>query len=257
MNAIRLEMSQASVSIGRRRILDNISLSLPAGSMTVLIGPNGSGKTTLIRVLAGILRPQSGSVRCGSIDLRTASRTTIARHCAYLPQGTETDFEIRVEDAVAMGRYPHRSAWSGMQPADYDAVNWAIERSGLAGLRDRTLPTLSGGERQRVFIARALAQQAPVLLLDEPIASLDIGRQIELMALLQQLNAEGRTVLCALHDLRPALDFFPRALLLAGGRLVASGSTTEVIFGPEIESAFGVQVRRDQQLCFRQAAPRG
>ena len=170
-----------------------------------------------------------------------------------MPQNTETDFEIRVEDAVAMGRYPHLGPWSSMQRADYEAVAWAMERTGVTGLGERPLPTLSGGERQRVFIARALAQGAPILLLDEPISALDIGRQLELMALLQELNAEGRTVLCALHDLRPALDFFPRALLLAKGRLAATGSTEEVIFGPATESAFGVQVRRAEQLCFRPA----
>jgi iron complex transport system ATP-binding protein len=251
MNAPPVEASQVSYSISGQPILDDISLALPAGSMTVLIGPNGSGKTTLIRVLAGILRPVTGNVRYGSTELRTANRSAVARLCAYLPQNTETDFEIRVADAVALGRYPHLGSWSMMQRADYEAVAWAMERTGVIALRDRALPTLSGGERQRVFIARALAQGAPILLLDEPIAALDIGRQLDLMALLQELNAEGRTVLCALHDLRPALDFFPRALLLAGGRLAATGSTEEVIFGAATESAFGVQVRRAEQLCFR------
>ena len=254
MNAPPVEASQVSVRIGSQRILDDVTLTLPTGSMTVLLGPNGSGKTTLIRVLAGILCPVTGNVRYGSTDLRTTSRSAIAQLCAYLPQNTETDFEIRVADAVALGRYPHLGSWSAMQRADYEAVAWAMERTGVSALRDRPLPTLSGGERQRVFIARALAQGAPILLLDEPIAALDIGRQLELMALLQELNAEGRTVLCALHDLRPALDFFPCAILLAGGRIAATGSTEEVIFGPATELAFGVQVRRGEQLCFRTAA---
>jgi iron complex transport system ATP-binding protein len=251
MNAPLVSAHQLTVRIGNQRILDDVTLELPERSMTVLLGPNGSGKTTLIRALAGILRPSHGTVRYGSTELRAAGRSAVARLCAYLPQNTETDFEIRVADAVALGRYPHLGTWSVMQRADYEAVNWAMERTGVMALRDRALPTLSGGERQRVFIARALAQEAPVLLLDEPISSLDIGRQLELMALLQELNAEGRTVLCALHDLRPALDFFPSAVLLAGGRLAARGSTEEVIFGPATEAAFGVQVRRAEQLCFR------
>jgi iron complex transport system ATP-binding protein len=190
------------------------------------------------------------------MELSTASRAAIARACAYLPQITETDFEICVQDAVAMGRYPHLRAWSVLQRADRDAIAWAMERTGVIELRDRALPTLSGGERQRVFLARALAQGASTLLLDEPISALDIGRQLELMALLQELNREGRTVLCALHDLRPALDFFPRAMLLDHGCLAANGSTEEVVFGPAIESAFGVQIRRSEQLCFLPAASR-
>ncbi|HEX4150258.1 MAG TPA: ABC transporter ATP-binding protein [Pirellulales bacterium] len=250
MTPPRLSAVDVTVQIGRQRILDQVTLSLAPGSMTVLLGPNGSGKTTLIRVLAGMLRPGGGSLHLDAADLRSLDRAAIARHCAYLPQDTSTDFEIRVEDAVALGRYPHLGAWGAMRRADYDAVAWAIERAGLGQLRQRTLPTLSGGERQRVFIARALAQQSPVLLLDEPIAALDIGRQLELMALLAELNGEGRTVLCALHDLRPALDFFPQAMLLDAGRLAASGSTAEVIFGPALAAAFGVQVRRAEQICF-------
>jgi iron complex transport system ATP-binding protein len=112
----------------------------------------------------------------------------------------------------------------------------------LSALRDRTLPTLSGGERQRVFLARALAQEAPILLLDEPITSLDIGRQLELMALLTELHRDGHTILAALHDLRPAVDFFPRALLLADGLLRADGPTEAVVLGEALESAFGVRV---------------
>ena len=125
-----------------------------------------------------------------------------------------------------------------------------MERVGLTELRHRTLPTLSGGERQRVFIARALAQEAPVLLLDEPISALDVGRQLELMALLRDLHRDGHTVLAALHDLRPALEFFPRALLLNTGRLVAEGPTEDVISGQALASAFGVRVFRGVGLCF-------
>jgi iron complex transport system ATP-binding protein len=219
--------------------------------MTVLLGPNGSGKTTLIRVLAGVVRPIEGGVHLGGTPLRNLSRSAVARQCAYLPQQTSTDFEITVEDAVALGRYPHLGSWGAMGKADYDVVAWAMERVGLTSLRQRTVPTLSGGERQRVFIARALAQEAPILLLDEPISSLDVGRQLELMALLTDLHDEGRTVLAALHDLRPALEFFPHALLLNAGQLTATGPTDQVMFGPALEAAFGIEVQRAEQVCFR------
>lgn len=246
-----LRVSQVMVRLGRRPILQDISLTVPPGSMTVLLGPNGSGKTTLIRVLAGILPPTAGSVHLGESPLHRLSRPALARQCAYLPQQTATDFEIRVEDAVALGRYPHRGSWGAMTRHDYEVVAWALERVGLTPLRHRTIPTLSGGERQRVFIARALAQEAPILLLDEPIAALDIGRQLELMALLAELHREGRTILTALHDLRPALEFFPHALLLHAGRIAAAGPTPEVIFGSPMEQAFGVKIERSEALCFR------
>lgn len=218
--------------------------------MTVLLGPNGSGKTTLIRVLAGILPPTAGSVVLGSTPLRTMGRSAVARECAYLPQQTVSDFDIRVEDTVALGRYAHIGSWAAMRQTDYEVVSWAIERVGLSALRHRAIPTLSGGERQRVFIARALAQEAPILLLDEPISALDIARQIELMGLLKELHSEGRTVLAALHDLRPALDFFPNALLLDTGRLTAEGPTDAVIRGHALATAFGVTVQRAEQICF-------
>ncbi|HWB09964.1 MAG TPA: ABC transporter ATP-binding protein [Pirellulales bacterium] len=245
-----LHANGVRVERGSKALLDDITLTLSAGSMTVLLGPNGAGKTTLIRVLAGIVPPTKGSILLGTAPLQSLSRSAIARKCAYLPQQMGTDFEICVEDAVALGRYAHIGSWAAMRRIDYELVNWAIERVGLTSLRQRTIPTLSGGERQRAFIARALAQEAPILLLDEPIAALDIGRQIDLMGLLKELNAEGRTVLAALHDLRPALDFFPDALLLDAGRLTAQGPTSEVIQGQPLAAAFGVKVRRAEQICF-------
>jgi ABC-type cobalamin/Fe3+-siderophores transport system ATPase subunit len=248
-----LSLSAAGVGVryGGHFVLKDVSLTLPPGSMTVLLGPNGSGKTTLIRVLAGLISPSEGMVCLGETSLRNLSRPAVARKCAYLPQQTSTDFEIQVKDAVALGRYSHIGSWGAMKKVDCDAVAWAMERVGLTSLRHRTVPTLSGGERQRVFIARALAQESPILLLDEPISSLDIGRQLDLMALLTELNREGRTVLAALHDLRPALDFFPHAFLLNTGRLAATGPTNEVVFGNALEAAFGVQVQRADQVCFR------
>jgi iron complex transport system ATP-binding protein len=251
-----LNAAHIKVRYGDHLVLNDIIFSLPPGSMTVLLGPNGSGKTTLIRVLAGVIPPTEGKVYLGDTPLRNLGRSAVARQCAYLPQQTSTDFEIKVEDAVALGRYPHIGSWGAMKKTDYEVVAWAMERVGLTSLRHRTVPTLSGGERQRVFIARALAQEAPILLLDEPISSLDIGHQLELMALLTDFHGEGRTILAALHDLRPALDFFPHAILLDTGRLTATGPTAEVMFGPALQATFGVQVQRAEQVCFRPTSNR-
>jgi iron complex transport system ATP-binding protein len=238
-----LHAANLTVRLGGRALLDDVTLTLAPGSMTVLLGPNGAGKTTLIRTLAGILPATNGDVSLGSRRLRDLGRSAIALQCAYLPQHNTTAFELRVEDVVMLGRYPHVGTWGGLARADYDRVTWALERVGLSALRRRILPTLSGGERQRVFLARALAQEAPILLLDEPISALDIGRQLELMALLTELHRDGHTILAALHDLRPALDFFPRAILLSNGRLTAEGPTETVVLGAALESAFGVRVR--------------
>jgi iron complex transport system ATP-binding protein len=246
-----LQAQNISVRVGAQTLLADVTLTLPPGSMSVLLGPNGAGKTTLIRVLAGVLTPTAGEVSLGSARLRSLTRTAAARRCAYLPQQTATNFEIRVEDAVALGRYPHLGAWGAMTRTDYERIGWAMERVGLIPLRHRTLPTLSGGERQRVFLARALAQEAPILLLDEPISALDIGRQLELMALLAGLHHEGHTVLAALHDLRAAEDFFPHAFLLAASRLIAEGETERVMRSPELAAAFGVEVRREEGWCFK------
>ena len=246
-----LHGEHVSVALERRPVLHDITLSLEPGSMTVLLGPNGSGKTTLLRVLAGVIAPTAGSVRLADTPLRRMSRAAIARHCAYLPQQTGTDFEIRIEDAVALGRYPHIGSWGAMTSADHERVTWALDRVGLGSLRSRTLPTLSGGERQRAFIARALVQDAPILLLDEPISSLDIGHQLGLMALLGELHREGRTILASLHDLRPALEFFPQAVLLSEGRITATGPTGDVFHGAALAAAFGVEVDRAEQIRFR------
>jgi ABC-type cobalamin/Fe3+-siderophores transport system ATPase subunit len=251
MNApLPLIAEKIAVRKAGRDLLCDVNLSLPPGSMTVLLGPNGSGKTTLIRVLAGIIQPSLGAVSLGKTSLRKMSRSEIARQCAYLPQQTNTNFALRVEDAVALGRYAHLGTWGALHRADFERIHWALERVGLTALKDRVVPTLSGGERQRVFIARALAQEAPILLLDEPITALDIGRQLELMALLRDLHRDGHTILAALHDLRPALDYFPQALLLDTGRLTAAGTTRDVIFGADLQKAFGVRAGQAEQVVF-------
>jgi iron complex transport system ATP-binding protein len=236
---------------GRPALIDDVNLSVPIGSLTALLGPNGSGKTTLLRVLAGALTPTAGEVYLGDRPLRHLGRAASARQCAYLPQHMRPTFDLGTEDVVALGRYPHVGPWRAMSARDYEAVQRAMERVGVSALRGRRISTLSGGERQRVLIARALAQEAPVLLLDEPTAALDIGRQLELMELLVNLHGEGRTVLVALHDLRLALEYFPRAVLLHAGRVVAEGATPEVLSPPNVELVYGVRIEHRADYCFR------
>lgn len=246
----QLDARHITVCVDGRALLDDVTLTLAPGSMTALLGPNGAGKSTLIKVLAGILSSTDGTVDLGGRPLRSFSRPEIARLCAYLPQQTASRFEMRVEDVVALGRYPHLRRWAGFTRTDRDRVDAAMNRVGVARLRHRTLPTLSGGERQRTFLARSLAQEAPILLLDEPMTGLDIGGQLELIHLLKELQGDGHTILAAVHDLRTAVDCFPRALLLHQGRLVGDGPTDTVLSGRPLETAFGVRAQTGYGVHF-------
>lgn len=242
MKPMELSAENVTVRVGRRALIDGISLTLRPGSMTALLGANGAGKTTLLRTMAGLVVPSLGNVALGERGLAQMSSRAIAREVAYLPQHYDTRFHLSVEQAVALGRYPRLGAFATMGADDRRAVDNALVAVNLTALRGRSLPTLSGGERQRAFLARALAQEAPVLLLDEPLSALDVGRQLEFLDLLSRLNQQGRTVLVAVHDLRPALEFFPEAALLDGGRLTDWGPTSDVVGGPALSLALGVEV---------------
>ncbi len=250
MSAVALETRGATFAVSGRPLLADVTLTIAEGECVALLGPNGSGKTTLLRLLTGVRRASAGTVLLDGRRVDHVPRPEIACRIAYLPQNTWSDFEIAVADVVAMGRYPHLGAWRSPTAADRDAVHAAMEQVGVQDLARRTLPTLSAGERQRVFVARALAQGSPLLVLDEPTSALDIGHQIELLEILLRLHREGKTIVAAIHDLRLAWHHFPRALLLHRGRLVADGPARSVIEGPAARAAFGVRVATDGELRF-------
>lgn len=241
-NAIRIQTESAAFCVGRRPLVEDISLTIRAGESVAIIGPNGSGKTTLLRLLTGARRATAGRVLLDGKLLQSFSRPEIACQIAYMPQNTFTDFDIRAGDAVAMGRFPHIGAFRAMTSADAHAVKEAMAAVGVESLANRSLPTLSAGERQRVFLARSLAQGSPILILDEPISSLDIGHQIEFIEILQKLHSEGKTILAAIHDLRLAYEHFPRAVLLDHGRVTADGPTRDVITSDAARDAFHVKI---------------
>jgi iron complex transport system ATP-binding protein len=252
MNATapRLEARSVHYAIHGRVILRDVTLSIAPGELAALVGPNGSGKTSLLRLLTHSRKPTSGSVVLDGVPIQQWSRAELACRMAYMPQNTFTDFDIRVEDAVAMGRFPHLGAFRPMSPADVSAVREAMRQTGLESLAKRALPTLSAGERQRVFLARALAQGSPVFILDEPTSALDVGHQLELIELLLQLHAGGRTIIAALHDLRLAHAYFPRTLLLDSGSLKADGPTSGVLASPAARDAFHVRIETRGDLIF-------
>ncbi len=226
--------------LGGRWILRGLNLAFRAGEMTAVVGPNGAGKTTLLRTLAGVLRPSEGAVTLHGRSLVLEQRRDLARQLCYLPQETWTEFGLSVIDVVRLGRYPYVGPLRPLGPSDHRAVREALDRADVAHLADRALPTLSGGERRRVHLARALAQEAQILVLDEPTTALDVGHACAVMEMLARWASEGRAVILSLHDLVLAVRGPVRAVLLDGGRVAADGPPAAVLTGTLAEATFGV-----------------
>jgi iron complex transport system ATP-binding protein len=237
-----LRVDGVTVEAGGRAIVRDVSFAVDSGERVALVGPNGAGKSTLLRVLAGTLRPTAGRVELGGEPIAAMSRGTVARRLAVVPQQAALPFAMRVEDVVALGRLPHEDPIRGSRPADRAAVAAAIDRVGLGHLMGRDARELSLGERQLVLLALAVAQAAPVLLLDEPTVHLDLRHQVEAMELLRDLNErDGTAMVAVLHDLGLAALFFPRLVVLDRGRLVADGAPGDVLTDDLIRDVFGVE----------------
>lgn len=222
---------------GGRAVLSEVSLTAEPGRKLGLIGPNGSGKSSLLRVLAGIDRPERGTVRIGDQDLHRMSPRDRARRLAVVDQHAETDVDITAEDIVRLGRIPHRSVFGSDPSADAAAIDRALGGTGARDLRTRRWHTLSGGERQRVQIARALAQQPTHLLLDEPTNHLDVAHQLEILELVTALEL---TTVVALHDLNLAAMYCDHIVVLQDGRVVADGTPAEVLTAELIGAVYRV-----------------
>jgi iron complex transport system ATP-binding protein len=231
--------------------LTDVSVEVPRGSLTGLLGPNGCGKTTLLKMMAGIVAPQRGEVTLNGTPLRQLSRRTLAQQVAVVPQETHPAFDYTVIEMVLMGRHPHLRRFTVEGPGDIAVAEEALGATGTAHLAGRPYMTLSGGEKQRVIIASALAQAPDLLLLDEPTASLDLGYQLEIAALLGRLNRErGVTLVLATHDLNLAAAVCGSLVLLRGGRVLAQGATDEVLTPARVRDLYGV----DADVSFHPAA---
>ncbi|WP_435147946.1 heme ABC transporter ATP-binding protein [Halobaculum sp. P14] len=236
----RIRATDVSVALGGDTVLDGVSLDVDAGELVGLVGPNGAGKTTLIRVLNGTLTPDAGRVALAGDDVAGLSRRATARRVATVPQDATFSFEFTVREAVEMGRTPYVSRFGQAGDDDDAAVERAMERAEVAAFADRAVTTLSGGERQRLLLARALAQDTPALLLDEPTASLDINHQLRTFRLVADAVADGKAALAAIHDLNLAARFCDRLVLLAGGRIRAAGDPEAVLADDALAESFGV-----------------
>jgi iron complex transport system ATP-binding protein len=248
-----LVLSGVDAAYRERIVLSGIDLTIAAGERVAVVGPNGAGKSSLLRVVTGMLRPTTGRVTLGGDPVERLDRMAIARRLAVVPQAGALPFAARVEEVVGLGRLAHEDPFRGHRPADRAAIAGAIERVGVGGLLGRDARELSLGERQLVLLAMAVAQAAPLLLLDEPTVHLDLRHQVETMELLVDLNRrDGTTILAVLHDLGLAAHFFPRLILMDHGRIVADGTPDEVLVDERIRTVFGVDpgfVRRSGGLA--------
>ncbi len=246
MSQALLEAHSVAHAYGETRVLEDASLALLPGELLVLLGPNGAGKTTLLRALAGLLEPQRGEISLHGAPLRARTRREIARALAIVPQELVVPFPYRVYELVAMGRAPHLGAFAREGPRDRAEVERALARVGLERLAQRSYATLSGGEKQRVGLARALAQQADLLLLDEPTAHMDLGHRLHTFEWLRAWISErsdSRALIAVTHDLALAAQFGDRIALLANGRLLASGAPREVLTAERIAAVYDVDAR--------------
>ena len=244
MDEIALEARGVDFSYYDGLVLEGIDLQLRRGELVGLIGPNGSGKTTLLKVLSGLLSPRRGSVRLDGKDLRRLSRRQIARRIAVVPQELTTPFAFTAWEMVMLGRTPHVRPLVGAGPHDREVAEEKMALTGTLELASRPFNQLSGGEQQRVIITMALAQEAEILLLDEPTVHLDINHQVEILELLKRLNRQqGLTVLAIIHDLNLAALYFDRLSLLNGGRIVANGTPGQVLREERIRQVFQASVQ--------------
>ncbi|GFM55322.1 Fe(3+) dicitrate ABC transporter ATP-binding protein FecE [Pseudomonas capsici] len=238
-----LQAQQLDIGYGDTRIVQALSFSPPPGKVTALIGPNGCGKSTLLKAFARILTPQSGTLSLDGQAYAQLSPRELARKIAFLPQVLPIPEGVSVRQLVAYGRSPHNSLWGRLSGADRSSVDQALQRMELEALAERPLSDLSGGQRQRAWLAMVLAQDAAIVLLDEPTTYLDISHQVELLDLMRQLSAEGKTVITVLHDINQACRYADHLAVMQAGRLVASGTPEEVLDAELVGRVFDVQVQ--------------
>jgi iron complex transport system ATP-binding protein len=238
-----LALERLTVVLGGRNVVDGVSFAVEHGEWVTVIGPNGAGKSTLLRAVAGLVGHE-GRIALDGEGLRRLGRREVARRVAIVPQSPLMPATMTVREYVLLGRTPYVSYAGREGRRDRAATEEAIAHLDLADFASRTLDTLSGGERQRAVLARALAQEAPLLLLDEPTSALDAGRQQEALELIDALRLDaGLTVVAAMHDLTLAGQYASRLLLLSGGRIVAQGAAAEVLTEPLIAEHYGARVR--------------
>lgn len=236
----RLTVDDATLAYDRRVISQRLSLTIPDGSFTVIIGPNGCGKSTLLRAIARLVTPARGAVLLDGQTVQSYPSKQLARTVGFLPQSTSAPANITVADLVARGRYPHQGPLHRWIRTDEEALWSAMTSTRTDTLADRPVEELSGGQRQRVWIAMALAQETPILLLDEPTTFLDIAFQLDILDLLRDLHEQGRTLVAVLHDPNHAAQYATHLIAMADGKIVSEGDPKQIITTELIERVFDI-----------------
>ena len=237
-----LTIEQIAVGYGDSIIIDGLDVTIPENKITTIIGPNGCGKSTLLKTISRLLKAQKGSVYLDGKAIHQLSTKDIAKRMAILPQTTETPSGLTVYELVSYGRFPYQKGFHSMKKEDVEAVQWALEVTGVTDFSDRPVEALSGGQRQRVWIALALAQETEILVLDEPTTYLDLAHQLDILLLLKSLNEkENRTIVMVLHDLNHASRFSDYLIAMKDGAIVTEGTPNEVMTAENMEAVFDIQ----------------
>lgn len=237
-----IQVENVQVGYGDTLIIDSLNLSIPQKKITTIIGPNGCGKSTLLKTIARILKPKSGAVYLDGKAISQTPTQQLARQMAILPQSAEAPAGLTVRELVTYGRFPHQSRFGKLKPADIEAIDWALEATGLANLEKHPVEALSGGQRQRVWISMALAQDTDVVLLDEPTTYLDMAHQLDILQLLEKLNKEQqKTILMVLHDLNHASRFSHHLVAMRDGNLITQGPPHEVMTAANLQKVFQIE----------------
>ena len=240
--ATALEGRNISVGYGSATIIPELSVEIPAARVTSIIGPNGCGKSTLLKALARMLPVQSGSVFLDGVAIATMPTAAVAQKMAMLPQGPQAPGGLTVRELVSYGRYPHQKGFGRLKDEDRAIIAWALELTNMAQFAERDLDALSGGQRQRAWIAMALAQDTPVILLDEPTTYLDLAHQLEVLELLERLNREQhKTIALVIHELNLAARFSDWMIAMKAGRVLATGTAEQVMTPEVLREAFNIE----------------
>ncbi|HLR75428.1 MAG TPA: ABC transporter ATP-binding protein [Virgibacillus sp.] len=245
-----VQVKDVDVVIDRHKILKDIQFSVEQGSFLGLIGPNGSGKSTLLKSIATLLPIETGNIAIAGLDQDAYTQKDLAKQISYVPQETVIGFDFTARDVVAMGRHVHSSFFQGETEVDIQKIEWAMEQTQTSHLADQSVLSLSTGQRQLIIIAKALAQDTPIILLDEPISALDIYYQLHILSLLKRLCDQGKTIIVVLHDLNLASRFCDQLLLLSEGMVQKHGHPEEVLTTQLLKKIYHVQatIRTDHLL---------